>query len=143
MKKLISKYWNLFYIKWGRILRFGITGVANTAVYYLFYSILLALIPYVAAHLIAWVISVIFSFFANCFFTYKIRPTWQRFFAFPVSTLINLLFTTIGSIFLVQVVGFDKRYATLVMGIIAIPFTFAVTTWVLKPESNAVPEKTV
>lgn len=120
----------------GRLFRFGLTGVANTAVYYLFYRLFLLVLPYLAAHLISWAISVVFSFFVNCLFTYKVRPTWKRFFAFPASTLVNLVLTTVGSVVLVQALSFDKRHATLLMGIMAIPFTFAVTTWVLKPDAE-------
>ncbi|MEL4359417.1 MULTISPECIES: GtrA family protein [unclassified Luteococcus] len=119
-----------------RLVRFGLVGVANTAVYYLCYRLFLLLLPYLAAHLIAWALSVVFSFFLNCWFTYRVRPTWRRFLGFPLSTLVNLTFTTLGSVLLVEAVSFDERYATLLMGILAIPFTFAVTTVVLTTGVN-------
>lgn len=120
-----------------RLVRFCLVGVANTAVYYASYRLLLLLMPWFGAHLLAWAISVVFSFFMNCWFTYRVRPTWRRFVAFPASTLVNLLFTSVGSAILVEVVSFDERYATLLMGILAIPFTFAVTTWVLTKGMNS------
>ncbi|MEL4505366.1 GtrA family protein [Luteococcus sp. H138] len=119
-----------------RLVRFGLVGVANTAVYYLCYRLLLLLLPYLVAHLVAWALSVIFSFFMNCWFTYRVRPTWRRFLGFPLSTVVNLAFTTFGSVILVEVLDFDRRYATLLMGILAIPFTFAVTTVVLTKGVN-------
>ncbi|GEM_PF-676909 len=114
-----------------RLVRFGLVGVANTAVYYAFYRLGLLLLPYLAAHLVAWLVSVLFSFLMNCWFTYRVPPTWKRLLAFPASTLVNLAFTTVGSMVLVESLGFDERYATVLMGILAIPFTFAVTTLVL------------
>ena len=114
-----------------RVLRFGMVGVANTAVYYAIYRLLLLGLPYLAAHLLAWALSVVFSFFANCLFTYRVRPTWRRFAAFPASTLANVAFTTFGSWAAVHFLGADTRYVTLVMGILAIPLTYAVTTFVL------------
>lgn len=119
-----------------RLIRFGLVGIANTLVYYVCYRLGLLVLPYLAAHLIAWAISVVFSFFMNCWFTYRVRPTWRRLLAFPASTLVNLAFTTIGSVVLVEQLHVDERYATLAMGILAIPFTFAVTTLVLTKGAN-------
>ena len=123
----------------GQVVRFGIVGVANTLVYYLLYRLFLAAtLPYVLAHLIAWALSVVFSYFANCWFTYRVRPSWRSFIAFPATTLVNVAFTTIGSVLLVSLFSADTRYITLAMGILAIPFTFLVTRMVLvgrDPES--------
>ena len=125
--------------RFGQLIRFGITGVANTVVYYLGYRLLLIFLPYMVAHLIAWAISVIFSFFMNSYFTYKVKPTLKKFLAFPATTLVNLAFTTAGSAILVELVNFDERYVTLLMGILAIPFTFIVTTFILDPRESSAP----
>lgn len=122
--------------RFARLVRFGMVGVANTAVYYLCYRLALLVLDYLVAHLLAWVVSVLFSFLMNCWFTYRVRPTWRRLLAFPASTLVNLAFTTLGSVLLVERLGVDERYATLAMGILAIPFTFAVTTLVLTRGMN-------
>lgn len=119
-----------------QLFRFGITGLANTAFYYAVYRLFLLFLPYLPAHLIAWAASVVFSFFVNCWFTFKVKPTWARFFAFPASSLVNLLFTSVGSVILVDGFDVDERYATLAMGIAAIPFTFAVTAFVLRPREH-------
>lgn len=119
-----------------RLVRFCLVGVANTAVYYACYRLALLTMPYLAAHLVAWLLSVVFSFVVNCWFTYHVPPTWRRLLAFPASTLVNLLFTTVGSVALVEALGIDERYATVLMGICAIPFTFAVTTLVLTRGPN-------
>lgn len=134
MKESLRQRWSP---RLWRIFRFCLVGVANTAVYYLCYRLFLLAMPWMAAHVSAWLLSVVFSFFMNCWFTYKVRPTWSRFLAFPLSTPVNLLFTSVGSAWLVEGVHFDERYATVLMGIVAIPFTYAVTTLVLTRGRNA------
>lgn len=118
----------------GEVIRFGIVGVANTAVYYGCYLLLLQVLPYLAAHLIAWPVSVVFSFFMNSWFTYRVKPTLRRFLAFPLSVLVNLGFTTFGTVFLIETVHVDERWAPLIAGVLAIPLTFAVTRFVLTHE---------
>ncbi|OLT43464.1 polysaccharide synthesis protein GtrA [Serinicoccus sp. CNJ-927] len=113
------------------LLRFVLVGVANTAVYYLLYRLLLLGMPYVPAHLLGWSGAVVFSFFANSLFTFGVRPTWRRFLAYPLTTVVNLTFTTVGSVLLVEAAGVDERYATLIMGIAAVPLTFVLTRYVL------------
>ncbi|MGA4506392.1 YfhO family protein [Propionibacteriaceae bacterium G1746] len=125
----------------GQVIRFGIVGVTNTLVYYAFYRLLLLALPYLGAHLIAWALSVVFSFFANCWFTYRVRPTWRRFIAFPATTLVNVAFTTFGSVILVSLFSADVRYVTLAMGILAIPFTFLVTRMVLVGRPEDAPQR--
>lgn len=113
------------------LLRFGVVGVLNTGVYYLFYRLFLLAMPYLTAHLLAWAISVVFSFLVNSWFTFRTRPTWRKFAAFPLTTLANVAFTTAGSVLLVERLSVDERYATVIMGILAIPVTFTLTRVIL------------
>lgn len=119
------------------VVRFGLVGVANTAVYYLTYRLLLLVMPYLAAHVLAWGVSVVGSFLLNCWFTFRVRPTLRRFLLFPASTLVNFVLTTVGSAAVVSGLGWDERYATVLMGIAAIPATFVVTRFVLRPGPTA------
>lgn len=115
----------------GRAARFAVVGVANTAVYYACYRLILLAAPYLVAHLLAWALAVVFSFFANCRFTYAVRPTWRLFALFPLTTAINFVITTLGAVAFVEWLGVTERYATLLAGIVAVPVTFLVTTRVL------------
>lgn len=112
------------------VVRFGIVGVANTAVYYGVYRLFLMLISYLPAHLIAWAVSVVFSYLMSCYFTYKVRPSWKTFFAFPSTTLVNLAFTTFGTVLLVEAFGVSKLIAPIICGILAIPFTFTLAKFI-------------
>ncbi|MEE1755913.1 GtrA family protein [Streptomyces sp. SP18CS02] len=121
----------------GQIVRFALVGVVNTATYYGFYLLLLALgLPYVAAHVVAFLLSMTGSFFLNSRFTYRTRPTWRKFLLFPLTNAANFVITTSGVYLLVDVAGLSSRYAPLVAAAAAVPITFVVSrTIMLRPET--------
>lgn len=117
-------------------LRFGLVGVANTAVYYVVYLLLLLVLPYLAAHVLAWTVAVYFSFFLNAAFTYRVRPTWRKALLFPLSNIPNIVMTTVGVTVLVEVVHLDEHIAPLVAGLIAMPFTYLFARAILVRRSD-------
>lgn len=114
-----------------RVIRFGIVGVLNTIVYYLLYLVLREFVPYLIAHAIAFVLSMVGSFFLNCYFTFRQRPTWRRFVLFPLSNLTNFVVTSVGLYVLVQFAGMSERIAPLVAASVAVPVTFVVAKLIL------------
>jgi len=115
----------------GQVVRFGLVGVVNTLTYYACYLALRTVAPYLFAHVVAFALSTVGSFFLNSYVTYRTRPTWRRFLLFPLTVLINFVVTTAGVALLVEVVGLDERPAPLVAALAAIPFTFLATRYVL------------
>lgn len=116
--------------------RFGLVGVVNTGTYLASYLILRLVLPYLAAHVVAFAISTIGSFFLNCWFTYRVRPTWKRFLLFPLTTATNFVLTTAGVYGLVEWIGMDERPAPLVAAAAAIPVTFLVSRTILAPKDE-------
>jgi putative flippase GtrA len=114
-----------------RMVRFGLVGLVNTACYYGLYLSLLLVVPYLAAHVVAFVLSMIGSFFLNCHFTFRQRPTWRRFLLFPLSNLTNFVVTSTGLVLLVHLFGMNDRLAPIVAASVAIPVTFVVAKLVL------------
>lgn len=115
----------------GRVARFGVVGVANTLVYYGVYLLLRLLLPYVVAHLLAWSVSVVVSFLLNSAYTFRVAPTWRRLVLYPLSSLPNVVMTTVGLVVLVEWLGVGERIAPLVAGVLAIPLTYLVTSVLL------------
>ncbi|MFF8832615.1 GtrA family protein [Streptomyces sp. NPDC015131] len=120
-----------------QIVRFALVGAVNTATYYVLYLLLLALgLPYVAAHVVAFLLAMTGSFFLNCRFTYRTRPTWRKFLLFPLTNAANFVITTSGVWLLVDVAGFSSRWAPLLAAAAAVPVTFLVSrTIMLRPET--------
>ena len=120
------------------VARFALVGVVNTATYYGSYLLLVLALPYLAAHVLAFAVSMTGSFLLNCRFTYRTRPTWRKFVLFPLTVAANFTITTVGVFVLVELLSVDQRVAPLLAAVVAIPLTFLATRAVLvgrTPES--------
>ncbi|MGA4538889.1 GtrA family protein [Uniformispora flossi] len=112
---------------WRQAIRFGAVGVVNTGTYYLLYLGLRELMPYLVAHVAAFTLSMVGSFFMNTYFTYRTKPTWRNFLLFPLTNVSNFVITTVGMYVLVSWISMDQRVAPLVAAVAAIPVTFLVS----------------
>lgn len=121
----------------GQIITFAVVGVVNTATYYGLYLLLLRYLPYLAAHVVAFVLSMVGSFFLNAKFTYRIRPTWRKFLLFPLTNATNFVITTVGVYVIVDVLHVGSEFAPLMASAAAIPVTFVVSRWVMLPKVEA------
>jgi putative flippase GtrA len=122
-----------------QIFTFAVVGAVNTAIYYGLYLLFLTRLPYLAAHILAFLLSMIGSFFLNARFTYRTRPTWRKFLLFPLTNVTNFLITTVGVYVIVDVLHAGSRLAPLIASAAAIPVTFVVSRWVMLPTADAVP----
>jgi putative flippase GtrA len=104
--------------------KFAAAGVLNTGVYYGTYLLLRPAMNYLAAHLLAIVVSMVFSFFVNTLWTFRTRPTWRKFALWPLTNVTNYAITTVGVVVLVQRLHVDERIAPLMAAVVAIPVTF-------------------
>lgn len=112
-------------------MRFVVVGVVNTSVYYGAYLALHLVAPYFAAHLVALAVGMVASFFLNCHWTFRTRPTWRKFALFPLTNAVNYLMITVGVVVLVEWVGLDSRIAPLLAAVSSIPVTFVLSRRVL------------
>ncbi|MFI2643642.1 GtrA family protein [Streptomyces sp. NPDC018610] len=120
-----------------QIVTFAVVGVVNTLTYYLLYLLFLMRLPYLAAHVLAFAISMVGSFFLNARFTYRIRPTWRKFLLFPLTNATNFVITTVGVYVIVDVLHAGSRFAPLLASAAAIPVTFVVSRMIMLPKVDA------
>ncbi|GEK02348.1 sugar transferase [Streptomyces sp. 1-11] len=116
-----------------QIVTFAVVGVVNTAVYYGLYLLFLHRLPYLGAHVLAFLLSMVGSFFLNARFTYRTRPTWRKFLLFPLTNVTNFLVTTAGVYVIVDVLHAGSRFAPLLASAAAIPVTFVVSRRIMLP----------
>ncbi|MFE3633118.1 GtrA family protein [Streptomyces sp. NPDC059168] len=112
---------------------FAVVGAVNTAVYYTLYLLFLHWMPYLGAHVLAFALSMVGSFFLNARFTYRTRPTWRKFLLFPLTNVTNFLVTTAGVYVIVDVLHAGNRFAPLLASAAAIPVTFVVSRRIMLP----------
>ncbi|MCJ2148288.1 GtrA family protein [Bacillus sp. GM2] len=121
-------------------IRFAVVGAVNTLNYYAVYLLLHVLLQlnYMVSHIAAFFVSLVISFFLNCYFTFKIKPTLAKFLQFPLTQLFNL---TVSSLFVYTFVNFFKmnsEAAPLVSMFLTVPLTFLVTGKILKKDRGRV-----
>ncbi|MER5448225.1 GtrA family protein [Streptomyces sp. NPDC002766] len=116
-----------------QLLMFAVIGVVNTGTYYGLYLLFLMCVPYLVAHVLASLLSMVGSFFLNARFTYRTPPTWRKFLLFPLSNATNFAVTTAGLYVIVDVLHAGSRFAPLLASLWAIPATFVVSRWVMLP----------
>jgi len=112
-------------------LRYSVVGIANTAIYWGIYLLLSPFLPYFAAHLIAFTLALVVSFFLNCRWTFRVRPTLQKLLYFPLTNIPNFVTTSFGVVLLIEWLHVPVRLAPLIAAGIAVPFTFALSRTVL------------
>ncbi|MFJ1543663.1 glycosyltransferase [Streptomyces sp. NPDC088246] len=110
---------------------FAMLGIINTAVYLAVYASLNTWIPYLAAHVLGYAVSIVGSFLLNSYITCRTKPTWRAFVRYPLSSVVNLVLTGVLLYLGVSRLGMDKNIAAVAAGILATPFSFLLARWAI------------
>ncbi|HHW9542964.1 TPA: flippase GtxA [Staphylococcus aureus] len=119
------------------ILKFIIVGGINTLNYYVVYLFLLKLlhIEYMISHITGFIVAFVISYYLNCYFVYKVKPTWRKFISFPITQIVNVSLQTVLLYVFVSWLNLPAEIAPFAGLIITIPITFILSKWILK-DSN-------
>ncbi|HCI7392030.1 TPA: flippase GtxA [Staphylococcus aureus] len=119
------------------ILKFIIVGGINTLNYYVVYLLLLKLlhIEYMISHITGFIVAFVISYYLNCYFVYRVKPTWRKFVSFPITQLVNVSLQTVLLYVFVSWLNLPAEIAPFAGLIITIPITFILSKWILK-DSN-------
>ncbi|MEB7039753.1 GtrA family protein [Staphylococcus gallinarum] len=119
------------------IMKFIIVGGINTVDYYIVYLFLLKILGlnYLISHLTGFIVSFIISYYLNCYFVYKVTPTWKKFIQFPITQVINMGMQTLLLYIFVQWFQVSSVIAPFVGLIITIPITFILSKYILRDEA--------
>lgn len=119
------------------ILKFIIVGGINTLNYYVVYLLLLKLlhIEYMISHITGFIVAFVISYYLNCYFVYRVKPTWRKFISFPITQLVNVSLQTVLLYVFVSWLNLPAEIAPFAGLVITIPITFVLSKWILK-DSN-------
>lgn len=118
-------------------LKFIIVGGINTLNYYVVYLLLLKLlhIEYMISHITGFIVAFVISYYLNCYFVYRVKPTWRKFISFPITQIVNVSLQTVLLYVFVSWLNLPAEIAPFAGLIITIPITFVLSKWILK-DSN-------
>lgn len=128
---------SLFNIKSAKIkefLRYTVVGCINTLIYYISYLVFMNIFnfSYRISFVAGYVISIIFSYFLNTYFTYKEKPSLKKFLIFPLTYIPNFIIQYIGMMLLVDRFNMNRKLAPIITAIVSTPITFFVMRYVIK-----------
>jgi putative flippase GtrA len=115
----------------GQFVTFAAIGVANTAVYYAVYATLNHWLPYLAAHVLGWAVSITGSFLLNSYITCRTRPTWHAFLRYPLSGAVNVVGSGILLYLAVSLLGMNEDVAAIAAGVLVTPLSFLLARWAI------------
>lgn len=116
------------------VIKFVIVGGMNTFNYYIVYLCLLKLLDlnYLVSHISGFLISFIISYYLNCYFVYKVTPTWRKFLKFPLTQVVNMGMQTLLLYIFVQWFSISSVIAPFAGLVITIPVTFLLSKYILR-----------
>ncbi|HFQ1705636.1 TPA: flippase GtxA [Staphylococcus aureus] len=119
------------------ILKFIIVGGINTLNYYVVYLLLLKLlhIEYMISHITGFLVAFVISYYLNCYFVYRVKPTWRKFISFPITQIVNVSLQTVLLYVFVSWLNLPAEIAPFAGLVNTIPITFVLSKWILK-DSN-------
>lgn len=110
---------------------FAMVGLANTAVYYAVYVAANVWMPYLAAHVLGYAVSIVGSFLLNSYITLRVQPTWHAFLRYPLSGAANVMASGILLHFAVARLDMNENVAALGAGVLVTPLSFLLARWAI------------
>lgn len=114
----------------GQVIRFGIVGVAATAIQAVLYQVLVGWLLAELANAIAYVVSFIFNYVASTRFTFRVKSSARRGAGFLLSHLINFTLQTLILHLSIRL-GLTERWAMVPMFVITVPVNFLLVRFFL------------
>ena len=115
---------------------FILGGGINTGVTYLIYLGLNIFFTYQIAYLLSYVIGVIFAYWFNSKFVFRVILSWRSFYSYPTVYIIQYFISAIFLEGFIRVFKIKTSFAPLVLAISMIPICYLTNRLFLKKDSD-------
>lgn len=122
-------------------LRFLLTGSVNTAASWLVYLLFNLFLPYAAAYTISYLFGIVFTYYMNTRWVFKVPMKWSTFMQFPVVFGLRYCLDVSVLFVLVNYLHCPEAFAPLGTIALTMPVGFLLSRLVLKRRAHAVPEE--
>lgn len=120
--------------------RFAIVGVAATVLHYAVYYVLLSWVNPSLAYTIGYAVSFVCNYVLSSLFTFRVRMSVRRAFAFMMSHILNYIIgIALLNIFILA--GVNERLAPLPVFVLVVPVNFILVRFALKSKKIEKEEK--
>ena len=120
-----------------RWLRFLLGGGINTAFTYGIYFALNLTMNYQLAYLLAYALGVVFAYWFNAVFVFKVPLSWKGFFAYPLVYVLQYGSSALLLGVLVEFANMNEKFAPLLIAVCMLPFTYMLSRYVLSWSNKA------
>lgn len=117
-------------------LRFVLTGSVNTAASWLVYLLFNLFLPYAVAYTISYVFGIVFTYYLNTRWVFKVPMKWSTFMQFPLVFGLRYCLDMSVLFVLVNYVGCPETFAPLVTIALTLPVGFLLSRLVLKRRAH-------
>lgn len=114
------------------LVRFGVTGMANTGTTYGLYLLLIRFMPYGTAYMVVYIFGLLVSYVVNSKFVFSVKMSWLKLLVYPTVYAVQYIFNKSTLNLLVYSLRVPEVYAPLLVTVLSIPVTYLISRSVLR-----------
>lgn len=119
----------------GELFRFIGIGVANTAVTYALYLLLLRFLPYWIAYTVTYVCGILISYALNATIVFRQSLRLTTALKYPLVYAAQYLFGIVALYVLVEICRINRALAPLIVVSVTVPITYVLSRYVIVPRT--------
>lgn len=117
-----------------KLTKFLIVGAINTGLTYSLYFVLQLFLFYQVAYTIAYIVGVLFSYWFNAVFVFRVPPSWVGLMLYPLVYIAQYLLSVIFLTLLVEYFRIQQQFGPLLIVALMIPATFFISRWIIESD---------